>query len=289
MNVRRQIAERDRARRWWNELDRAQRFELGDALVLGTFDWREWGFSSPPTAAFLNELDYQRTLWESDVQGNPKEGVTYLAIMPRARKPKAVPKGDVGYYQKEAREFYEAPGMTAAEARRAIKDGTLKPTWIKGQPVVAYSVETGEGRTEARIFMADLMKQVEESGDRDAVLRIGKKVYQPQYSYRAGGPKMTWHETDISGFTYDPTPLSHGQLERHLRNKDTWEMVWLQEDYNGIPMGGIVVLAESGLPLSRMNDDDIRAQLSGLSGRRWRSRQNVDGGMLRSADLEWSY
>lgn len=223
------------------------------------------------------------------MQRNPKKGTTYLAIMPRARKPKAVPKTSVAFYQKNAREFYEAPGMTAAEARQAIKDGHLQPTWIKGEPVVAYSTGTGKPRTEARIFLADMMKQVEESGDRNVVLRVGRTIYQPQYSYRAGGSGMTWHETDISGFTYDPTPLSQGQLERHLRNGDDWEMVWLSEDYNGIPMGGIVVLAQGGVPLNRMNEPGIRAQLSGLSGRRWRSRQNVDGGRLLPADLQWSY
>jgi hypothetical protein len=228
------------------------------------------------------------------IYDNPKKGTTYLAIMPRARKPKAVPRGQIGFYQREAREFYEAPGMTAAEARQAIKDGHLKPTWVKGQPVVTYSAETGEGRTEARIFLADLMKQVEESGDRSAVLRIGKTVYQPEYSYRPsfggrGGPKMTWHEVGISGFTYDPNPLSMGQLEKHLRKKDDWEMVWLSEDYNGIPMGGIVVLAKSGMGLARMNDGDIRSRLSGLGGRRFRSKQRVEGGMLRPADTEWSY
>lgn len=228
------------------------------------------------------------------IYDNPKKGTTYLAVMPRHRKPKTVPKSHIGYYQREAREFYEAPGMTAAEAREAIKAGHLQPTWIKGEPVVAYTTGTAKPRTEARIFLADLMKQVEESNDRDVVLRIGRNIYQPQYAYRPsfGGRvsmAMTWHDTDISGFTYDPTPLSMGQLERHLRRKDDWEMVWLSEDYNGIPMGGIVVLAQSGRGLEGMNSEGIRAQLSGLSGRRWRSRQRVEGGMLRPADIEWVY
>jgi hypothetical protein len=227
--------------------------------------------------------------YERGPKGNPKDGTTYLAIMPRHRKPKAVPRSHIGFYQKEAREFYEAPGMTAAEARQAIKDGFLKPTWVKGQPVVAYSSETGEGRTESRIFLADLMKQVEESGDRNVVLRIGRNIYQPQYSYRAHGPRTTWHDTDISGFTYDPNPLSMGQLEKHLRNKDDWELVWIREDYNGISMGGIVVLAKSGRGLDGMNSEGIRAKLSSLGGRRWRSNQRIEGGMLRPADVEWSY
>jgi len=257
------------------------------------------GFGPKPKKKTARDRRIEELARRELLKDNPKAGMTYLAIMPRARKPKAVNKGEISYYQKEAREFYEAPGMTAAEAREAIKEGYLKPTWIKGQPVVAYSVATGEPRTEARIFMSDLMKQVEKSGDRDAVLRIGRNIYQPQYSYqprhvyrpggKPGGTNMTWHDTDISGFTYDPTPLSHGQLERHLRNKDEWEMVWIGEDYNGIPMGGIVVLAQSGMGLERMNDESVRAKLSGLSGRRWRSRQRVDGGMIREADLEWSY
>lgn len=236
---------------------------------------------------------------DPDVNSNPKKGVTYLAIMPRHRKPKSVPKSHIGFYQRQAREFYEAPGMTAAEARQAIKDGILQPTWVKGKPVVAYSAETGEGRTETRIFLSDLMKQVSDAGDRSALLRIGEKVYQPQYSFQPrhmyrpggspGGSSMTWHLTHLSGFTYDPSPLTAGQLERHLRNGDSWEMAWIQEDYNGLSMAGIVVLAKSGLKLDRINDESIRTRLHDLGGRRFRTTQVVDGGRLKPADIEFAW
>jgi hypothetical protein len=223
------------------------------------------------------------------IEENPKKGVTYLAVMPRARKPKAVSKGDVGYYQRHARLFYEAPGMTAAEARQAIKEGILQPTWEKGRPVVAYDVETGRGRTETRIFLTDLMKQVEESRDRNVVLRIGQDIYQPEYSYWHGGPKMTWHKVGLSGFTYDPAPMTQGDLEKHLRRNDTWEMAWFSEDYNGVPMAGFVVAARSGRNLSVINEDWYRQQSMTLSGRRFRTTQIVDGGMLRPADLEFPW
>lgn len=52
------------ADRFWNGLDASQRLEIGDALVLGTFDWREWGLTSKPSAVFLDRVDYQRILWE---------------------------------------------------------------------------------------------------------------------------------------------------------------------------------------------------------------------------------
>lgn len=47
----------------WDRLDDYQRWELGDAFVLGTFDWRDW-FEKPVPGAVLNELDRLRMLWE---------------------------------------------------------------------------------------------------------------------------------------------------------------------------------------------------------------------------------
>lgn len=56
--------ERDKAKKFWDSLDNASRGEIGDQLVLGTFDWREWGFERKPTRSFLTWLDYYRMLWE---------------------------------------------------------------------------------------------------------------------------------------------------------------------------------------------------------------------------------
>lgn len=57
--------EREKARAWWNNLSAAERWELGDQLVLGTFDFMDFGLSRRPSSVFLNEVDYQRMLWES--------------------------------------------------------------------------------------------------------------------------------------------------------------------------------------------------------------------------------
>lgn len=66
MTVRDAMREREKAREWWKALPRESRFQLGDDLVLGAFDWRDWGFASKPSRAFMNEVDHQRILWESE-------------------------------------------------------------------------------------------------------------------------------------------------------------------------------------------------------------------------------
>lgn len=65
LNVRERMREVEKARRFWNGLDRRQRDELGDAFVLGTFDWREW-FDAKPSGALLREVDELRILWEME-------------------------------------------------------------------------------------------------------------------------------------------------------------------------------------------------------------------------------
>lgn len=52
------------ARKFWNGLDNAARWQLGDDLVLGEFDWRDW-FDKKPEPAFMNELDQLRMHWEA--------------------------------------------------------------------------------------------------------------------------------------------------------------------------------------------------------------------------------
>lgn len=63
MTVRERMRDEERAKKWWAGLTDDQRWALGDALVLGEFDWREW-FEHKESRAFMNELDQQRMLWE---------------------------------------------------------------------------------------------------------------------------------------------------------------------------------------------------------------------------------
>jgi hypothetical protein len=51
------------ARRIWNELSDADRWELGDQFISGSFDWREW-LTAKPSSRVLHALDYLRILWE---------------------------------------------------------------------------------------------------------------------------------------------------------------------------------------------------------------------------------
>lgn len=57
MNVRERMRERGKAREWFRTLSRHDIGELGDALVLGYFDWREWGFERKPSGVFMREVD----------------------------------------------------------------------------------------------------------------------------------------------------------------------------------------------------------------------------------------
>ena len=53
---------------FFDKLDRFAKGEIGDALVLGEFDWREW-LTKKPSAAFLNGIDSRRILWEMSNEG----------------------------------------------------------------------------------------------------------------------------------------------------------------------------------------------------------------------------
>lgn len=55
--------ERQRALRYFAKLTTDERHELGDALVLGDFDWMDW-FDERPTLVFLRALDDARIHWE---------------------------------------------------------------------------------------------------------------------------------------------------------------------------------------------------------------------------------
>ncbi len=56
--------ERARGRAWFGTLRTDERNDLGDALVLGGFDWRDWGFDRAPSGAFLGGADDARIDWE---------------------------------------------------------------------------------------------------------------------------------------------------------------------------------------------------------------------------------
>ncbi len=51
------------AKKLWDSLDNAARGELGDALVLGTFNWLDW-MDQPHPPGMLAALDKLRMDWE---------------------------------------------------------------------------------------------------------------------------------------------------------------------------------------------------------------------------------
>lgn len=60
--------EQSKAQKFWKKLSGAERYELGDQLVLGDVDYEYW-FGERPSSVFLNELDKERLYWESEGGG----------------------------------------------------------------------------------------------------------------------------------------------------------------------------------------------------------------------------
>lgn len=52
-------ADRRKGREWVKKLSKKDVGELGDAFVLGTFEWEEW-LSKKPSAAFLQGAESER-------------------------------------------------------------------------------------------------------------------------------------------------------------------------------------------------------------------------------------
>lgn len=68
--------ERERAVQFFNELSDAERWQLGDELLLGDLDVGAWFDGRRPSSVFLNEVDRLRMLWEcADVEGGLAGGV----------------------------------------------------------------------------------------------------------------------------------------------------------------------------------------------------------------------
>lgn len=65
MNVRETTREKEKAKEFWDALSHSERWELGDQLVLGDLDVLHWFDGRKPSGVFMNEVDYQRLLWES--------------------------------------------------------------------------------------------------------------------------------------------------------------------------------------------------------------------------------
>ncbi len=68
MNVRDHMREREKAKKYFNELMPHQKHELKDQMVLGDVDYFYWFDNKRPSRSFMNELDYRITLWE-DTRG----------------------------------------------------------------------------------------------------------------------------------------------------------------------------------------------------------------------------
>lgn len=65
MSTRARGGEKEKARKFWARLGSWERGELGNQLVLGDLDWRDW-FDKKPSRAFWDEVDELRMAWEAE-------------------------------------------------------------------------------------------------------------------------------------------------------------------------------------------------------------------------------
>lgn len=59
--------EQEAGKRWFAALPDRYRGQLGDDLVLGAFDWRDWtdlGIDKKPSPAFMNAVARELEYWE---------------------------------------------------------------------------------------------------------------------------------------------------------------------------------------------------------------------------------
>lgn len=55
--------QREAGARWFRALQPEEAWQLGDDLVLGCFDWRDW-FDAKPTPSFMRGVEDARIFWE---------------------------------------------------------------------------------------------------------------------------------------------------------------------------------------------------------------------------------
>lgn len=63
LDVRQVARERAAGANWFRTLPRQAKWDLGDQLVLGEFDWSNW-LDSKPSTAFLRGVEEARIVWE---------------------------------------------------------------------------------------------------------------------------------------------------------------------------------------------------------------------------------
>ena len=82
MNIRTREKEQSRGKTWFNSLSSSDKFSLGDQLVLGEFDWRDW-FDSKPSSIFMNAVEAARMHWEIVGEGLGDIDTPY--VLPKER------------------------------------------------------------------------------------------------------------------------------------------------------------------------------------------------------------
>ena len=107
---------------------------------------------------------------------------TYLYVMPGRRTPKACGALQAGWFQQHAKYFYEAPGMTAAEARQAIKEGHLRPTYAEGRPA-SVDLQTGKVKKRAALPEPSDDKRVIEAYTLRDLLMAAEKWMKANWTY----------------------------------------------------------------------------------------------------------
>lgn len=63
LGVRERAEQKTAGRTWFDGLGSGDKWNIGDALVLGTFEWIDW-FERKPSAPFMHGVEDARMHWE---------------------------------------------------------------------------------------------------------------------------------------------------------------------------------------------------------------------------------
>jgi len=211
----------------------------------------------------------------------------YLAVMPKCRRPKAVPPSSAGWYEQNAAKFYVAFNMTAEQARAAIKDGGLKPRTINGMRVASSDPSAMPEEDARRAAMREFdrmllaLREIEGAGGQQHfLLVVGHVLYTRERSWSEQREVWGWHKVGREGWTYVEFPATTRELRLSFQPA-SWALYSQQEDVcrtSGMPTAGYVGLALAGVQLDT-DDEYFRCRGRTLGGV-WFNVKRLAGGRV---------
>ena len=193
------------ARRFFQGLTRAEKHDLGDQLVWGSFDWQDW-FAKKPSAAFMNALDEERIHWEiqSNPQSNPQwdswGGRVATTEHPEAQKLRA----RLATLQRRWQKLLDAEHYAAANALQLQIDDIEDELDDYSEP---YNNPDDQGKRLRKAFQAGLKAGKKRQGGKPNL--HGAELNAYRRGYRAGKKKEGWKIA--------PSGYSAKEWKKHLK------------------------------------------------------------------------